>query len=212
MVERLTGQLNTVPVLSIEGNQHQTDDRRGAGVHARLAERMETLRKAGIFFSLSITITRENFDTVTDAAFLRRAVEAGCRFFLLLEYTPIREGTDDWVITEEQRERMKGIVAAARRELPAVFTAVPWDEEAQGGCLAAGRGFVHISATGDVEPCPFAPYSDASLTGLPLRQALQSPFLASMRANHEMFAETQGGCALWKNRDTVESLLQPKGA
>jgi MoaA/NifB/PqqE/SkfB family radical SAM enzyme len=40
--------------------------------------------------------------------------------------------------------------------------AVPWDEEEQGGCLASGQGFVHISAAGALEPCPFAPYSDTN--------------------------------------------------
>jgi len=28
-----------------------------------------------------------------------------------------------------------------------------------------------------------------------------------MRQNHEMFAETSGGCALWKNRQAVKALL-----
>jgi hypothetical protein len=31
-----------------------------------------------------------------------------------------------------------------------------------------------------------------------------------MRENHDLFAETKGGCALWKNRDAVESLLPRK--
>jgi len=36
MIEKLKDQRNTVPVLSIEGNQAETDERRGAGVHQRL--------------------------------------------------------------------------------------------------------------------------------------------------------------------------------
>jgi MoaA/NifB/PqqE/SkfB family radical SAM enzyme len=88
-----------------------------------------------------------------------------------------------------------------------VFIAVPWDEEEQGGCLAFGRGFMHISASGDVEPCPFDPYSDASLRDMPLKEALKSLFLAAMRENHDMFSETVGDCALWKNREQVERLL-----
>jgi len=207
LVERFKAQRNTVPVLSIEGTPAETDGRRGAGVHARLLEKMTMLREAGIFFSLSFTITRETFATVTDEAFLQEAVDMGCRLFFLLEYTPLREGTDPWVITDEQRESMKGLVAAFRRRFPAVFIAVPWDEEEQGGCLAAGRGFVHISAAGDLEPCPFAPWSDTNLLSTPLREALGSRFLAAMRDNHEMFAETSGGCALWKNREAVRSLL-----
>jgi len=86
---------NVVPVLSIEGTQAQTDERRGKGVHERLQAKMEQLKRAGIFFSLSLTVTRTNYDTVTDPAFLQPAVDAGCRLFLLLEYTPIREGTDE---------------------------------------------------------------------------------------------------------------------
>jgi len=210
LIEQLTTQRNTVPVLSIEGSQAQTDDRRGEGVHERLQKRMAQLKEAGIFFSLSLTVTRENFATVTDQVFLQGAVDAGCRLFFHMEYTPLREGTDEWVITDAQRAEMKELVAGFRRTFNAVFIAVPWDEEEQGGCLASGRGFVHISASGDLEPCPFAPWSDASVRTTPLREALQSPFLRTMRENHSLFAETEGGCALWRNRDTVEALLARK--
>jgi MoaA/NifB/PqqE/SkfB family radical SAM enzyme len=210
LINRLAGQRNTVPVLSIEGNQAQTDDRRGKGVHDRLQAKMEELKRAGIFFSLSFTITRDNFDTVTEPSFVKAAVDAGCKLFFFMEYTPIRAGTDEWVITDEQREEMKGIVAGFRRQFRSLFIAVPWDEEEQGGCLASGRGFVHINAAGDLEPCPFAPYSDVNLKDASLRDALKSPFLTSMRQNHAMFAETSGGCALWRNRDAVETLLRRK--
>jgi len=208
LIEKLTPLRNVVPVLSIEGTQAETDDRRGTGVHERLMRKMEELKNAGIFFSLSFTVTRSNFDTVTDPQFLRLAVEAGCRLFLHLEYTPIREGTDEWVITDSQRDSMKELIASFRARFPAVFIAVPWDEEEQGGCLAAGRGFIHISARGDLEPCPFAPWSDANVLKVPLRDALRSRFLRLMRENHEQFAETAGGCALWKNREAVRELLR----
>jgi MoaA/NifB/PqqE/SkfB family radical SAM enzyme len=210
LISRLAGMRNVVPVLSIEGNQAETDERRGRGVHERLQDKMEELKRAGIFFSLSVTVTRANYDIVTDPDFLQKAVDAGCRLFFHLEYTPIQAGTDEWVITDGQREAMKGLVAGFRSRYPAVFIAVPWDEEEQGGCLASGRGFVHISASGDLEPCPFAPYSDTNLLKVPLKDALRSRFLRLMRENHSLFAETEGGCALWKNRDAVESLLGRK--
>ncbi len=108
LIDRLASQRNTVPVLSIEGSQAQTDDRRGEGVHARLKKRMAQLKEAGIFFSLSFTVTRENFATVTDQAFLKSAVGAGCRLFFFMEYTPVRAGTDEWVITDAQRDGDEG--------------------------------------------------------------------------------------------------------
>ncbi len=212
MIARLAEQRNTVPVLSLEGNQAETDDRRGKGVHERLQRKMAELKKAGIFFALSFTVTRSNFSTVTDRGFVSSAVDAGCKLFFFAEYTPVRAGTDEWVITDLQRKEMKGIVVDFRKSFRSVFIAVPWDEEEQGGCLAAGRGFVHISATGDLEPCPFAPYSDTSLKKVPLKEALRSPFLTAMRENHDMFKETEGGCALWKNREQVQALLGPRAA
>jgi len=212
LIGRLKTQRNTVPVLSMEGGQAETDARRGSGVHEQLERKMAALKAAGIFFAVSLTVTRRNFETLTDSRFVNGAIGAGCRLFFFLEYTPIREGTDDWVITEAQRDAMKGIVAGFRRQYPAVFVAVPWDEEEQGGCLASGRGFVHISARGDLEPCPFAPYSDTSLRDLPLKDALRSRFLRELRENRGRLAETGGGCALWKNRAWVGSLLSDTAA
>jgi MoaA/NifB/PqqE/SkfB family radical SAM enzyme len=208
LVLRLQEQQNTVPALSLEGTSAETDGRRGEGVHARLSEKMRELRKAGVFFSLSITLNRSNFDVVTDRTFLREAIEAGCRFFLFLEYTPIKENTEDWVLTADQRQAMKDLLVLFRRHYKAVFIGVPWDEEESGGCLASGRGFVHINAAGDLEPCPFAPFSDVNLKETGLAEALQSNFLKKLRENHDRFAEVSGGCALWKNREWVGSVLE----
>jgi len=208
LIQRLATQPNTVPALSIEGVQTDTDGRRGSGVHQRLETKMAALKAAGVFFSLSFTVTRANFDTVTDPSFIQHAINEGCKLFLLLEYTPIKDGTDDWVITDEQRDRMKQLLVSLRRRFRAVFVGVPWDEEEQGGCLAAGRGFVHISAAGDLEPCPLAPFSDTNVLSVPLREALRSRFLTQLRDNHQLFAETADGCALWKNREVIRGMLE----
>ncbi len=118
------------------------------------------------------------------------------------------EGTEDWVISERQRDEMTVKMAGFRDKFPALFVAVPGDEKDFGGCLAAGRGFVHVSADGNVEPCPFVPYSDTNLRMVPLKDALQSKFLATVRHSSGRF-EGEGGCGLWKERTWLESLLPP---
>jgi MoaA/NifB/PqqE/SkfB family radical SAM enzyme len=77
---------------------------------------------------------------------------------------------------------------------------------ALGGCLAAGRGFVHINAYGDVEPCPFSPYSDSSLTVMSLEQALASRLFRAIR-DSDTLDEADGRCALWKRREWVKGLV-----
>jgi MoaA/NifB/PqqE/SkfB family radical SAM enzyme len=97
-----------------------------------------------------------------------------------------------------------------RRRNRVLFVAVPGDEKQFGGCLAAGKGFVHISAEGNVEACPFAPYSDSNLRNMSLREALQSRLLKAIRDNQESLQEGQGGCALWDRREWVQSLCTPE--
>jgi MoaA/NifB/PqqE/SkfB family radical SAM enzyme len=99
-------------------------------------------------------------------------------------------------------------MSGLRAEFPALFVASSASEEAYGGCMAAGRGFVHVSAEGDLEPCPFAPFSDSSVRDLPLGAALRSPFLRKIRESAVRLSESAGGCALWRKRGWLEGLLQ----
>lgn len=198
---------NVVPVLSLEGYQTCTDERRGKGVYEMLQKSIVKLKKKGTFWGTSLTLTRHNFDEVTADNFVKKLVDAGCRLFMLVEYTPVKKGTENWVLTETQRLELVRRRDSFRREYKALFVALPWDEEEIGGCLSAGRGFVHISSDGNVEPCPFIPYSDTNLNNVSLREALQSKMLKTIRENHEQLKETNG-CALWKKRKWVKSLAE----
>lgn len=111
-------------------------------------------------------------------------------------------------ITVEQEEKIGSIVNSLKGRFHALFVAFPGGEAEMVGCHASGRGFIHISANGDLEPCPFAPYSDTNLKDMKLKDALGSELLKQIRDNHEKLEETRGGCALWENRDWVASLLK----
>jgi MoaA/NifB/PqqE/SkfB family radical SAM enzyme len=208
VIERLAAQRHVIPVISLEGHQADTDGRRGAGVHAHSLQAMARLRQRGLFFGTSLTVTSQNLDTISSRAYLSDMIASGCRLFFFIEYVPTVPGTEFLVLQEEQRVRLNALVAELRQALPGLFVALPGDEELYGGCLAAGRGFVHLSAQGRLEPCPFAPFSDASLRQMSLAEALRSPFLRALRQSDVHLAETQGGCALWAQREQVLALLQ----
>lgn len=198
---------NVIPVLSIEGRRVMTDGRRGAGVYDHLLAAAKVLKERGAFCGASITVTRKNIDVVVSDEFVRDLNSGGCRAFFYVEYVPVKEGTDDWTLSEAQSRSISARMEELRSSFPAVFIAFPGDEGKLGGCLAAGRGFVHISASGDLEPCPFAPYSDVSVANMPLKDALRSEFLKRIRDNHGALDEGTGGCALWEKRDLVKTLL-----
>jgi MoaA/NifB/PqqE/SkfB family radical SAM enzyme len=207
VLKRIDENRNVVPLLSLEGYQTDTDERRGKGVYELLQKSIALLKQKGIFWGTSLTVTRNNFDEVTDDEFVEKLVNAGCKLFMLVEYTPVKEGTENWVLTEAQRSELVKRRDAFRVKHRAVFVALPWDEEEIGGCLSAGRGFVHISAEGNVEPCPFVPYSDINIKNCSLKDALQSKMLRKIRENHEQLEETHG-CALWERREWVQNLAK----
>ena len=211
-VEHFRKQKNVVPMISLEGNQDETDQRRGEGTFDQLQQTMTKMHELGIFFGLSLTLVRNNFSTITADEFIRKCAGFGCKFFLFLEYTPTQEGTENWVLTVEQRSQVRGLLANYRKKYPSLFIAVPWDEDDVGGCLSAGRGFVHINARGDLEPCPFAPFSDVNVRENSLKDALQSKLCEKIRAIPELSRETGGGCVLWKERELVQSLIENEAA
>jgi MoaA/NifB/PqqE/SkfB family radical SAM enzyme len=211
MIKRLKKQKNVLPVVSIEGFEKETDDRRGLGTFENVVNIIRKIKNSRIFFGVSITTTRSNFDVVTNEKFIRTLMDAGCRIFFFVEYVPVEEGSEELVLADAQRRSIINMMQEFRARFNRIFVVFPGDEEIFGGCLAAGRGFVHISPEGNLEPCPFAPYSDVNLKNISLKEALQSRFLNAIRQNHDKLTETKGGCALWDRRDWVYSLLRKSG-
>jgi MoaA/NifB/PqqE/SkfB family radical SAM enzyme len=206
----LEKQKNLIPILSIEGNLAETNSRRGDGVFEYVKKIISKTQGRNIFWGLSLTLEKDNFDLITGDGFVREMTSLGCKIFFYVNYVPVKPGTEDMCLTDVQQKKITAIVNDYKHKFPALFIAFPGSEEEMGGCLASGRGFVHISSRGDLEPCPFAPYSDTNLKGQSLKDALGSEFLRKIRENHENLKETKGGCALWENRQWVASLLEEK--
>ena len=196
---------NLVPVVSIEGNETATDSRRGQGVYTKTKETMRRLRERGLPFGASITVTTDNLDTVTDDTFIDDLELAGCKGVVFVEYVPVE--LPAIVLSDDDRTKLADRVNVLRsRGEGAVLISFPGDEAKSGGCLAAGRGFLHISASGDAEPCPFSPYSDLNLKNASLREALNSPLFLRLRDEGLLSARHTGGCVLFENEKTVARL------
>jgi MoaA/NifB/PqqE/SkfB family radical SAM enzyme len=204
-------QRQILPIVSVEGGDQLTDQRRGAGVAGLIRQNLQLLKERGIPYGLSITLNRQNLAEAQSAAFIGEAIGRGCRLFLFVEYVPVEEGTEDLALTQPERLDFIRWTETAGRQFAAHFMIFPGDEEPYGGCLASARGFVHITASGDLEPCPFAPYSDSSLQTLSLAEALRSNLLRQVREQHHLLQEGRGGCALWQNRAWLAG-LQAKAA
>ncbi|MBQ8989304.1 MAG: radical SAM protein [Prevotella sp.] len=207
-IEFLKKHLNMIPVISIEGMEHATDERRGKGMYKRAMQSVEMLHEEDLFFGTSITVTTENFDLVTSDDFVDNLRNRGCKLIIYVEYVPTESGTEYLAFDEADMAMMEAVQAHQReRYQDMIIISFPGDEQHLGGCLAAGRGFFHIGPDGSAEPCPFSPFSDSNVVELGLRGALQSPLFRKIRAARALGWEHTGGCTLFEHREEIETMI-----
>ena len=209
-VERLRKAKNVIPVISLEGYELETDQRRGEGVFEHAQELIQSFKRENIYFGVSITVTSRNYNKIAEGTLIHNLVDQGCGAFFFINFLPVEKGSEDLAQTQVQSNGIIEIADRFRSKYPALFMAFPGGELSFNGCLAGGKGFIHINAEGLVEPCPFSPYSDADLTKVTLIEALKSPLLQKIRNHSEQLLESDGICALWKNRDWVAGLVNDK--
>lgn len=198
---------NLMPVISIEGDEKLTDERRGAGVYSKLRAAMRELNKRGILFGASVTVSKGNMKEVLSESFIAGLEEAGAKAVVFVEYVPVNKDAEA-ALDDADRADMAGRIKALRNSVGRMLLiSFPGDEEECGGCLAAGRGFFHINAYGGAEPCPFSPYSDSNVKDSGLLGALQSPLFTKLKQNGNLAQEHTGGCTLFQQQKQVRELL-----
>jgi len=88
----------------------------------------------------------------------------------------------------------------------------PGDEETLGGCVSAGRGFAHVTPSGDVTACPVSALATHNVRTSNLRSALASPLFTMIRENGHLL-ETEGHpCGLSAHAAELESMAKDLGA
>jgi MoaA/NifB/PqqE/SkfB family radical SAM enzyme len=96
IVKKLNRQKNTIPVFSLEGNEQETDNRRGTGVYRAVRNNMEKMKQKDIFFGVSLTLTGNNFNSITDEHFIQELIEQRCKLFFFPNTARPRKGPKSW--------------------------------------------------------------------------------------------------------------------
>ena len=194
--------------MSIEGSRENTDSRRGDGIYDRLINNMDELRRRGLVFGASVTVTSENISDITSDEFLCDLEKRGCKAVIFVEYVPVTEESRHLAPGDKEREQLDRAIQRLREGNSAMmYVSFPGDEKSSGGCFAAGRGFFHINSHGGAEPCPFSPYSDINVKDTSLSKAINSPLFVALRNGDILLDDHEGGCVLYEKRGLVEALI-----
>ncbi len=204
---------NFVPAISIEGFEEATDSRRGKGTYAKVIAAMEQLRARRLLFGISCCYTSANVEVIGSEEYFDAMIDMGAKFAWMFTYTPIgADAVPELIATAEQRKFMYEKIHEYRQTKP-LFTMDFWnDGDAVGGCIAGGRGYCHINANGDMEPCAFIHYSNANIKEQTLLECYQSPLFMEYRKNQPFNENMLRPCPVLDNPGRLTEMVAASGA
>jgi MoaA/NifB/PqqE/SkfB family radical SAM enzyme len=205
--KRLKHLKNTVIIVSIEGNQELTNLRRGSGVYEKVLSTINRLDKIGVICGISVTINRNNFKFWMESKNIDDLISKGVRLTFLLEYIPV-DNDIELMLTENESKEFRKKVLHYRETKQIFLIHSPGDEEYLGGCMAAGRGFAHITPSGDLTPCPISNIATHNLTTSTLRDGLKSQLFKIIRENKHLLEINRSPCALFSHPEEVNNLVK----
>jgi len=200
-------------VVSVEGDRELTDERRGSGVYERALRTLDRLKAAGVLTGLSVTISPANIDYWSQERNIDALLARSGPLAFFIEQIPTGENKSA-AIPAEQRARLRATVLRVRNRATggAYLIHSPDDEEFFGGCVSAGRGFAHVTPTGDVTACPFSALATHNVSTATVSQAFASSFFTMIRDNGPMLETHDHPCSLFANAGKLESMAKTLGA
>lgn len=182
VAKELAAMGNALPMISIEGWEKETDERRGKGTYKKILQAMKILKKERIPFGVSVAVTSKNVDIVTSDEFIQFIIDQGGFIAWWFLYMPIgREPDLSLMPTPKQRKMMHDRGEKIREKFP-FFLIDFWNDAPKvGGCIA-GKSYIHINTKGDVEPCIFTHFAADNIKDKSLLEVMDSDYFKALRA------------------------------
>ncbi len=213
VADRIVELGNVSPVISIEGSRESTDARRGSGTYDRVMVAMDRLRERGAFFAYSCTGTSMNIDEIISDEFADLMVEKGAFYGWYFLYMPVGRDPDLKLMpSAEQRKQLHEGILHIRGTRPLLSVDFWGDGPLTGGCLSAGRKYLHINNKGDVEPCIFAHFAADNIKEKSLVDCLCSDFFSDLRRLQPYSQNLMRPCPIIDHPDVLKYAVEHGGA
>ena len=174
---------------------------------------MKRLKARKLLFGISCCYTSKNVEVIGSEKYFDSMIDMGAKFAWLFTYMPIgAAAVPELIATAEQRKFMYDQIHKFRKTKP-LFTMDFWnDGDAVGGCIAGGRGYCHINANGDMDPCVFIHYSDSNIRQKSLLEAMQSPMFMAYHDGQPFNDNMLRPCPMLENPEKLRAMVEASGA
>lgn len=204
---------NATPLISIEGREFTSDERRGKkDVFARTLRGLEHCLRAKLLTGVATSVCRSNIDELLSEAWLRELIRRGVHYVWYYGYRPVGPLPNfQLALSVEQLRRVRRFIVEMRARLPIAIIDAYYDHAGRALCPMTTGISHHVGPRGDIEPCPIIQFAVETIHDpRGVFEAMRaSAFLKDFR---ELSARHTRGCVVLERPDLVKELVVKHGA
>ena len=217
ITEKIAEQLrrlgNVTPLVSIEGREIVSDQRRGKkDVFNKTMRGLENCLRARLLTGVATSVCQTNINELLTEAWLDELIARGVHYVWYYNYRPTGPLPGfDLALRPEQTRMVRRFVVEMRTRKPIVMVDAYYDHEGRALCPLATGISHHISPRGEIEPCPVIQLAAENIrdNGSIYDLMTRSAFLRDFR---ETAARHTRGCIVLERPDLMRELVARHGA
>lgn len=200
---------NVTPLISVEGNEIVSDERRGRPeVLNQTMEGIQNCLNNKVLTGVCTSVCKTNIDDLVQEQWVDRLIEMGVFYTWFHIYRPMGpDACPELCLSPEEQLKVRKFVVEMRAKKPIAIIDAYFDGEGQALCPAATGISHHINPWGDIEPCPIIQFAKESIhdTDKTLGEKfVQSEFLRDFR---QLAQKSTRGCIVLERPDLLKELV-----
>ncbi len=204
---------NVTPLISIEGREVVSDERRGKkDVLNKTLRGLDNALNARILTGVATSVCQSNIDDLLSEDWLNELIKRGVHYVWFHSYRPVGPDMNTQLgLSQKQLVDVRRFIVEMRAKKPIGIIDAYYDDQGKALCPMANGVSHHVSPKGDIEPCPIIQFSADSIhdkRGI-YETIRDSEFLADFR---RLTAESTRGCVVLERPDLVKGLVEKHGA
>lgn len=204
---------NATPLISIEGKEIVSDERRGKKeVLNRTLRGLDHCLRERILTGVATSVCQTNIDELLTESWLRELIRRGVHYVWYHTYRPVGpKMSPELALRPDQLVRVRRFIVDMRCTMPIGMLDAYYDHDGKALCPMATGVSHHVGPGGDIEPCPILQFATENIRdSRGVYAAIRdSKFLRDFR---ETTAGATRGCVVLERPDLVAELAHRHGA
>ncbi len=204
---------NATPLVSIEGREITSNERRGKKeVLSRTLRGLDHCIREKLLTGVATSVCQTNIDELLTEEWLRELIARGVHYAWYHTYRPVGPKMNEQLaLRPDQLVRTRRFVVEMRAKVPIGIVDAYYDHRGRALCPMSTGISHHVNPRGDIEPCPIIQFATENIRderGV-FATMRDSEFLRDFR---DLSAQQTRGCVVLERPDLVKELVVKHGA